>query len=111
MENLKKIINPLEVEIAIIQHKSFTDNELDILYLAYYYLKSKHLKYDRRKFGRINDVEYEPRKIKIEEIGWGGVSTITTYSGNLSYSSGYYTTSSPYVYSTNTYYDNYTNVL
>ena len=60
IKNLKKILNPIEVDMYVTLSKCKTNNELDSLYMAYYALKRMHLKYNTNLFGHLNHVEYEP---------------------------------------------------
>jgi len=62
MENLKKVIDPLEVDLKINLHLSMsTDDRLDALYLAYYELKDEYCKLDRKKFGTPKKVDYKQK--------------------------------------------------
>jgi hypothetical protein len=40
---------------------TFTDDKLDAMYLAYYDLKDKYCKIDRRKFGKPKKVNYKSK--------------------------------------------------
>jgi hypothetical protein len=62
MENLKKVIDPFEVDLKINLYLSIsTDDRLDALYLAYYDLKDKYCKLDRKKFGTPKKVDYKQK--------------------------------------------------
>ena len=58
IENLKKITDSVLVSIYYVSAKAKTDNELDALYITYYTLKSRLLKYNRGSYGRIKTVNY-----------------------------------------------------
>lgn len=60
MENLKKVIPEIEVEFAITKYSCIAKNRLDALYLAYFDLKDKFCKIDRRNFGTVKQIEFEP---------------------------------------------------
>ncbi len=62
LENLKKIIDPYEIEHQIRIGKSYTDDITDALNIAYYNLKKKYLKIQMNKFGYIRPVTYIPRQ-------------------------------------------------
>lgn len=62
MENLKKVIDPFEVDLKVNYYlSSFTDDKLDAMYLAYYDLKDKYCKIDRSKFGKPKKVNYKAK--------------------------------------------------
>lgn len=62
MECLKKVIDPLEVDLRVNYYLSlFTDDKLDAMYLAYYDLKDKYCKIDVRKFGKPKTVDYKQK--------------------------------------------------
>ena len=61
IENLKKVINSSLVDFSYLQALEKTDNELDVLYITFYRLKSLSLKYKRELYGTVNEVEYEPK--------------------------------------------------
>ena len=61
IENLKKVINSSLVDFSYLQALEKTDNELDVLYITFYRLKSLSLKYNRELYGTVNEVEYEPK--------------------------------------------------
>ena len=64
MECLKKVIDPFEVDLKINFYLSaFTDDKLDAMYLAYYDLKDKYCKIDRRKFGKPKTVNYKTKGV------------------------------------------------
>ena len=97
LENLKKVISPGLVDLAIDDANTKTDNELDALYIAYYELKDKHCKLRRRAFGVPKIVGYVPKKKKLgyyspywdddDEWTWtiSSSSTSTTTSGIYTY--------------------------
>ena len=58
IENLKKITSSALVSIYYANAKAKTDNELDALYITYYALKNRLLKYNRGSYGRIKTVNY-----------------------------------------------------
>lgn len=62
LENLKKVISPGLVDLAIDDANTKTDNELDALYIAYYELKDKYCKIKRSSFGKPKQVGYVPKK-------------------------------------------------
>jgi len=67
MECLKKVIDPLEVDLKINFYLSaFTDDKLDALYLAYYDLKGKYCKIDGRKFGKAKTVDYKQKNFRMD---------------------------------------------
>ena len=97
MENLRNLLGNIEVDMEIASCSSLSDNELDVLYLAYYNLKGRHLKYNRSIFGKIVLVEYEPRKY--ETIKYGFVeSLLQTKTVN-----SFWYDSRPYNYGSNYY--------
>ena len=97
MENLRNLLGNIEVDMEIASCSSLSDNELDVLYLAYYNLKGRHLKYNRSIFGKIAQVEYEPRKY--ETIKYGFVeSSLQTKTVN-----SFWYDSRPYNYGSNYY--------
>jgi hypothetical protein len=64
MENLKKVIDPFEVDLKVNYYlASFTDDKLDAMYLAYYDLKDKYCKIDRRKFGNLKTVNFKSKGV------------------------------------------------
>lgn len=65
LENLKKVISPGLVDLAIDDANTKTDNELDALYIAYYELKDKYCKIKRSSFGKPKQVGYIPKKKKL----------------------------------------------
>jgi hypothetical protein len=71
MECLKKVIDPFEVDLKVNYYLTLvTDDKLDALYLAYYDLKDKYCKIDRKKFGKPKTVNYKTKNV--------GVGTITS---------------------------------
>ena len=62
VDNLKKRLGPTIVEIYLYQSFNKTNNELDALYLTYYGLKERCLKYRRCVFGRVKEVQFK-RKV------------------------------------------------
>jgi hypothetical protein len=109
MENLKKVIDPFEVDVKINLYLSTsTDDRLDALYLAYYDLKDKYCKLDRKKFGTPKKVDYKQKNIGMfassfidtsltePTIAWTNptVNDITWYDN-------YYTTASEYYSASN----------
>jgi hypothetical protein len=71
MECLKKVIDPFEVDLKVNYYLTLvTDDKLDALYLAYYDLKDKYCKIDRKKFGKPKTVNYKMKNV--------GVGTITS---------------------------------
>jgi len=65
LENLKKVISPGLVDLAIDDANTKTENEVDALYIAYYELKDKYCKIKRSSFGKPKKVGYVPKKKKI----------------------------------------------
>jgi hypothetical protein len=64
MECLKKVIDPFEVDLRVNYYLSlFTDDKLDAMYLAYYDLKDKYCKIDRRKFGNLKTVNFKSKGV------------------------------------------------
>ena len=87
MERLKKVIDPFEVDLKINHYLSlFTDDKLDAMYLAYYDLKDKYCKIDRRKFGKPKTVNYKMKK----NIGMATTSFAGTYLTEPTTSSNWY---------------------
>ena len=94
MENLKKVINPTIVDGYIAVKKEEADNELDALYLAFYAMKAFFLKYNRRNYGELNNVQYT------KKFDWNSfmneyvsqTNVVTATQPNTSYSGcyGYY---------------------
>jgi coenzyme F420-reducing hydrogenase alpha subunit len=73
MECLKKVIDPFEVDLKVNYYLTLvTDDKLDALYLAYYDLKDKYCKIDRRKFGKPKTVDYKPKKIGMATSSYVG---------------------------------------
>ena len=62
IENLKKIISPGVVDWIVRYNLNRTDSRLDGLYLAYYELKDRYCKINRRAFGQPKKVKFEPKK-------------------------------------------------
>ena len=97
LENLKKVISPGLVGLAIDDANTKTDNELDALYIAYYELKDKYCKIKRSSFGKPKQVGYVPKKKKIgyystywdsdDDWSWtiNGTYTTATSSGIYTY--------------------------
>ena len=86
MENLKKVIDPFEVDLKINLYLSIsTDDRLDALYLAYYDLKDKYCKLDRKKFGT-------PKKVDYKQKNFGTLTTsfVDTYLTEPAISSNWY---------------------
>ena len=87
MECLKKVIDPFEVDLKINFYLSaFTDDKLDAMYLAYYDLKDKYCKIDRRKFGKPKTVDYKSKNT----IGTITTSYVDTYLTEPATSSSWY---------------------
>ena len=108
LENLKKVISPGLVDLAIDVANMKTDNELDALYIAYYELKDKYCKIKRSSFGKPKQVGYVPKKKKIgyyspywddDNWPWTINGTYTTTSSNGIYSN-YSTTTTTNAYTT-----------
>ena len=76
MERLKKVIDPFEVDLKINHYLTFfTDDKLDAMYLAYYDLKDKYCKIDRRNFGKPKTVNYKTKN----NIGMATTSFANAY--------------------------------
>ena len=115
LENLKKVISPGLVDLAIDDANTKTDNELDALYIAYYELKDKHCKLRRRAFGVPKIVGYVPKKKPIgyyspyweyddwDDWSWTITGTYATTSSSGIYSN-YSTTTTTNAYN---YYDSW----
>ena len=113
LENLKKVIKPGYIEMAIRDAKQKTDNELDALYIAYYELKDKHCKLRRCSFGVPKQVGYVPKKKKLgyyspywdddDDWSWTINGTCATTSSSGIYSN-YSTTTTTNAYN---YYDSW----
>ena len=87
MENLKKVIDPFEVDLKVNYYLTlFTDDKLDAMYLAYYDLKDKYCKIDRRKFGKPKTVDYKSKNT----IGTITTSYFDTYLTEPATSSSWY---------------------
>ena len=65
LDSLKKIIPEYAVDLEISLYSNVAEDRLDVLYLAYYSLKDKYCKIKREKFGKIKDVEFEPKKATV----------------------------------------------
>jgi len=66
MEYLKKVIDPFEVDLKVNYYLTLvTDDKLDALYLAYYDLKDKYCKIDRKKFGKPKTVNYKTKNVGV----------------------------------------------
>ena len=89
IENLKKILGWVEVEMTIAKFKSYSYNDCDVLHLAYYDLKKKHLKFNREAFGKLNEVEYEQIKPQHTwDYDWGRNYNYN-YCGNYDWTCNY----------------------
>lgn len=64
LENLKNKFGSFVVENEIKYYKKYTDNECDMLNLAYRALKNKFTKIQRFRFGFVRVIDYEIRKRK-----------------------------------------------
>lgn len=62
LENLKKIINPYEIEHQIRIGKRYTDDETDAMNIAYYNLKRFYSKIKGSRYGVERLVSYKPRQ-------------------------------------------------
>jgi hypothetical protein len=88
LDSLKKIIPEYVVDLEISLYSNVAEDRLDVLYLAYYSLKDKYCKVKREKFGKIKDVEFQPRKNVNSSTGnywWSPADytwTVTPSSGN-----------------------------
>ena len=76
MECLKKVIDPFEVDLKVNYYLTLvTDDKLDALYLAYYDLKDKYCKIDRKKFGKPKTVNYKMKNVGVGTIASSFIDT------------------------------------
>jgi hypothetical protein len=100
LENLKKIINPTTVDMAIVCYTNCVEDRLDALYLAYYDLKDRFCKIKRKIFGKPKEVEYVSKKQFIDNLNNTYWCPSTDYTWSISSAS--YTTSVSYTYANST---------
>lgn len=55
IENLKKVIKPLEVEMTMRLYKAFVSDANTCLHMVFYHLRGTNLKYRRSSFGRVKN--------------------------------------------------------
>lgn len=100
VENLKKVIPELMVDMYVGLNINVCEDECDAYNKTYYELKEKYLKYNRCRFGVVQKFPYKLRQINI----WNTVPLYTTNSDNAQY---YSYNGIQYAYSTDSY--TYTN--
>ena len=111
MECLKKVIDPFEVDLKVNYYLTLvTDDKLDALYLAYYDLKDKYCKIDRKKFGKPKTVNYKMKNVGVGTITSSFIDTSLTEPtitwasptvNDITWYDNYYTTSSEYYRASN----------
>jgi hypothetical protein len=76
LDNLKNKLGSYIVDAIIEIYKTWTDNEDDYLHLAFYHLRDAHLKYRQQTFGYRHTLDYEKKKVKLDDLIWCGTNEI-----------------------------------
>ncbi len=97
LNNLKKKLGSYAVEKEIDFSRKYTDNELDVLNLAYRALKNRYTKIHRYKFGYVRTIGFEIKKRKPSSVYYSD----TYYYNTNTYST--WTISSTTTLATNSY--------
>lgn len=87
LDNLKNKLGSYMVNAVIELYKTWTDNEDDYLHLAFYHLRDTHLKYRQQTFGYRQTLDYEKKKVKLDDLIWYGSNEILCRDYSSTYNS------------------------